>query len=145
MVEGKFGHLIGSRSTFFRDQGEYNKQGKYYLTTLESSADAVKGMDSQTGVIVSPLFIPEGGSMTFRVGGGRGQDTYVALCLADGTELQKARGINNQVMQKVSWDLTPYAGKKLFLKIVDQSTSGWGHITVDNFQFDAEVLTASRK
>ena len=54
--------------------------------------------------------------MTFRVGGGGGQDTYVALCMADGTELQKARGIDNQVMQKVSWDLTPYAGKKLFLK-----------------------------
>lgn len=30
--------------------------------------------------------------------------------------------------------------KKMFIKIVDQSTGGWGHITIDNFQFDADVL-----
>ena len=32
------------------------------------------------------------------------------------------------------------AGKKMFIKIVDRSTSGWGHITAGNFEFDAEVL-----
>ena len=99
-----------------------------------------KGLDKQTGVIVSPLFIPQGGELTFRVGGGGGPDTYVALCTADGTEVQMGRGINSQVMQKASWDLTPYSGKKLFIKIVDRSTSGWGHVTVDDFQFDGEIL-----
>ena len=78
--------------------------------------------------------------MTFRVGGGGGPATYVALCTADGTEVQTARGVNNQVMQKAGWDLAPYAGKKMFIKIVDQSTDGWGHVTADDFQFDAEVL-----
>ncbi|QDT08292.1 sulfatase-like hydrolase/transferase [Stieleria marina] len=143
VIKGKFGHSVGSRDLFFRDQGEYNKQGKYYLTTLESSADADRGLDPQTGVIFSPQFIPKAGSMTFRVGGGSGKDTYVALCTADGEELLKAHGINNQVMQKVSWDLAPYAGKKLFLKVVDQAAGGWGHITADDFQFDAEVLKQS--
>ena len=141
VVEGEFGHLIGSRSEFFRNKQEYNKQGKYYLTTLEPSADAEKGMDSQTGVIVSPLFVPEGGTMTFRIGGGRGQSTYAALCTADGKEVQFARGINDQVMQNAAWDLTPYVGQKMFIKVVDNSTTGWGHITVDDFQFDAKVLT----
>lgn len=141
VIEGKFAHPIGSRTRFFRDLGEYNKQGDYYLTTLESSAEADKGMDSQTGVIVSPLFIPAGGKMTFRVGGGRGPSTYVALCTADGKEIQFAHGVNNQVMQKASWDLSSQAGKKLFIKVVDRSTNGWGHITVDNFQFDAKVLS----
>ena len=140
VIEGKFGHIIGNRSAFFHNQGEYNKQGKFYLTTLEASPDAAKGMDMQTGVIVSPVFIPAAGKMTFRVGGGNRQATYAALCTADGKEVQHARGINNQVMQKASWDLTPYAGKKMFLKIVDKSTDGWGHITVDNFQFDAKIL-----
>ena len=101
---------------------------------------AERGSDQQTGVIVSPLFIPKGGEMTFRVGGGGGPATYVALCTADGTEVQTARGVNNQLMQKASWDLAPYVGKKMFIKIVDESTDGWGHITADNFQFDAEVL-----
>ncbi|MGB7343425.1 MAG: arylsulfatase [Pirellulaceae bacterium] len=142
VIDGKFGHPIGSRELYFRDQGEYNKQGKYYLTTLEGSADADRGLDAQTGVIVSPKFIAKAGPMTFRVGGGSSAKTYVALCKADGTELLKAHGINNQVMQEVSWDLTPFAGEKLFLKIVDQATGGWGHITADDFQFDGEVLKA---
>lgn len=140
VVEGEFGHPIGSRDQFFANKGQYNKQGKYYLTTLEGSADAEKGSDPQTGVIVSPQFIPEAGVMTFRVGGGSGNGTYVALCTTDGTELKQARGIRDQVMQKVSWDLTPYAGQKLHLKVVDRAIGGWGHITADDFQFDAEVL-----
>ena len=141
VVKGRFGHVVGNRAEFFRNGQEYNKQGKYYLTTLEPSADAERGMDSQTGLIVSPLFVPEGGKMTFRVGGGSGQSTYAALCTADGKEVLFARGVNDQVMQEATWDLSPYIDKKMFIKIVDQSINGWGHITVDDFQFDAKVLT----
>ena len=142
VVEGDFGHVIGIRDSYFnKKSGPLNKQGKHYLTTLEGGADAVKGSDTQTGVIVSPLFVSKGGPMTFRVGGGYGPKTYVALCLADGKELKKGQGNNSQIMQKVEWDLAPYAGKKMFLKVVDQSKTGWGHITVDNIQFEAELLT----
>jgi arylsulfatase A len=140
VIKGKFGHLIGSRVRFFRSKVEYNKQGKHYLTTLEGSTDAPKGSDSQTGIIISPLFIPKGGKMTFRIGGGNGPSTYVALCAEDGKELETARGINQQVMQKASWDLSKHVGKKTFIKIVDQSTGGWGHVTADNFQFDGKLL-----
>jgi len=49
VVEGSFGHPVGSRSTFFHSQREYNKQGRYYLTTLEPAPDAGKGKDGQTG------------------------------------------------------------------------------------------------
>ncbi|QDV84698.1 sulfatase family protein [Planctomycetes bacterium TBK1r] len=141
VVDGEFGHAIGSRDRFFNNQGVYNKQGDFYLTTLEPSAEATKGMDKQTGVIVSPLFIPQGGTMTFRIGGGRGPSTYAALCTADGKEVAVARGINHQAMQQAVWDTTPYAGQKMFIKVVDHSTDGWGHVTVDDFQFDAKVLT----
>ena len=140
IVEGSFGHIIGNRSKFFRDLGEYNKQGEYYLTTLEPSPDAERGKDPQTGVVVSPLFVPKAGKMTFRVGGGSGPKVYVALCTQDGKEVLYARGIDNQTMQQAEWNLSPYAGKKMFIKVVDQSTTGWGHITADDFEFDGEVL-----
>lgn len=143
VVEGKFGHVIGSRPEFFRNNQEYNKQGTYYLTTLESSSDAERGMDGQAGVIVSPLFVSEGGPMTFRVGGGGGDSTYAALCTSDGKEVQFARGVDDQVMQEVTWDLSQYKGKTMFIKVVDQSTGGWGHVTVDDFQFDAKVTVES--
>ena len=140
IVEGEFGHIIGKRARFFRDLGEYNKQGEHYLTTLESSPDAERGKDPQTGIVVSPILIPKAGKMTFRVGGGSGPKVYVALCAEDGDEVLFARGVDNQVMQKAEWDLSSYVGKKMFIKVVDQSRSGWGHITADNFQFDAEML-----
>ena len=44
-------------------------------------------------------------------------------------------------MQKAEWDLTPYAGQTLFLNVVDNSMTGWGHLTVDDFHFDADLLT----
>jgi hypothetical protein len=141
VIEGEFGHIIGSRDRFFHNQREYNKQGEHYLTTLEASADAEKGSDPQTGIIVSPLFIPKSGKMTFRVGGGDGANVYVALCTTEGKEVQFARGIRDQVMQQCEWDLSPYAGKKMFIKVVDNATGGWGHITADDFQFDAKVLS----
>ena len=140
VVEGKFGHVIGSRDRFFLISSEYNKQGQYYLTTLEGSPTAQRGSDPQTGVIHSPTFIPEAGEMTFRVGGGSGPHTYIALCTEEGKEVLHARGTNNQTMQKAKWNLTPYAGKKMFIKVVDRSQTGWGHITADNFQFDGKVL-----
>ncbi|WP_166831095.1 hypothetical protein [Thalassoroseus pseudoceratinae] len=43
IVEGKFGHIIGSRDRFFHNNREYNKQETHYLTTLEASSDAEKG------------------------------------------------------------------------------------------------------
>lgn len=38
VVDGELGHIVGSRDKFFHNQGEYNKQGEYYLTTLEATA-----------------------------------------------------------------------------------------------------------
>ena len=140
IVAGEFSHPVGNRSTFFHNNQEYNKQGSFYLTTLEKSSDASKGNDKQTGVIVSPLFIPKSDKMTFRVGGGRGKEIYVSLCTAEGKEVAFARGINDQLMQRAEWNLSPYTNQKMFIKIVDQATGGWGHITADNFQFDGEVL-----
>ncbi|MEO1529360.1 MAG: arylsulfatase [Planctomycetota bacterium] len=141
VVDGDFGHLIGNRQHFINNRQEYNKQGEFYLTTLEASPDAKKGKDSQMGVVVSPLFIPKKGTMTFRVGGGNGTKTYVALCTADGKEILHARGANKQQMQNHEWKLGPYAGQKVFIKIVDQAPGGWGHITADDFQFDGKILT----
>ena len=143
IVEGSLGHPIGRRERFFRDLGPYNKQGTYYLTTLEPSPEAVRGRDGQTGVVISPRFVPRGGSMTFRIGGGSGPKTYAALCTDDGRELLSARGIDSQVMQRVTWSLEPYVGQTLHIKLVDRATGPWGHLAVDDFRFDGSIVPAS--
>ena len=59
--------------------------------------------------------------------------------------IEFARGIDDQVMQKAEWDLGPYKGQKMFIKVVDKSTEGWGHITADDFQFDGKVLPVTTR
>ena len=46
VVAGEFKHIIGNRDRFFHNKGEYNKQGEYYLSTLETSADGRKRIGS---------------------------------------------------------------------------------------------------
>ena len=62
----------------------------------------------------------------------------MALCAEDGRELQAARGARSHKMQPASWDLSAYVGKALFIRVVDRSTGGWGHVTADDFRFEGE-------
>ncbi|MFT5131410.1 MAG: hypothetical protein ACI8W8_005046 [Rhodothermales bacterium] len=65
-----------------------------------------------------------------------GAETHVALCAEDGKELQTARGARSRWIQAVRWDLSAYVGKALFIRVVDRSTGGCGHVTADDFRFD---------
>lgn len=141
VVDGEFGNVIGSRESIATVEA-YNKQGAHYLTTLEVNEDGSKRSDLQTGTLVSPLFIPKGGPMTFRVGGGKKNNLFIALCTEAGEELLRAGGANQHLMQNATWNLTPYTGKKMFLKVVDEATQAWAHITVDHIEFDGEILDA---
>lgn len=139
VVKGNFGSPIGKREFFSPEKTEYNKQGTHYLSTLAMN-DKGEVSDEQTGLIISPLFIPNGDTLTFRVGGGHKTNLYVGLCTEDGEVVQKAGGSNGHLMINVKWDLKPYRGKKMFLKVLDENASGWGHITADHFQFNGKVL-----
>ncbi len=50
------------------------------------------------------------------VGGGSHDNTYVALCTDDGTEVLHARGKNTEVFQRVNWDASELVGRRVFLK-----------------------------
>ena len=54
-----------------------------------------------------------------------------------------ARGKDQtEVMQRVRWDAPQWVGQKVFLRVVDRETRGWGHVTLDDFsargRIDAE-------
>ncbi len=139
VVEGGFDRLISDREHFHHHTPKvrYNKQGKYFLSTLETAKGTPN--DVMTGVVESPVFVLRGGAATLLVGGGNHKDTYVALCALDGTELLRAAGANTQTMQSVTWDVSGLAGRKVFLRIVDRHTGGWGHITFDDFRAEGEL------
>ncbi|NLC56472.1 MAG: hypothetical protein GX774_06530 [Armatimonadetes bacterium] len=132
VVEGRFDRLVCDRAFFHNEpQRPYNKQGRYFLSTLERADNTPS--DAFTGRIESPVFVLEAGPIAFRVGGGAHPNTYVALCDAQGEELLRASGANTEVMQTITWDATPFAGRRCFLRLVDQHQGGWGHVTFDDF------------
>ena len=80
VVEGKFDYFVSDRPTYHNFPNvKYNKQGKYYLSTVEQQPGQPSN-DRMTGIAESPVFVLAGPEMLFLVGGGDSPDTYVALC-----------------------------------------------------------------
>ena len=87
IVEGENSKPIGSRDVEFHNNSTpYQKSGKFYLTTLESSRDDAPTDDVRC-VIESPVFRIEGDAIRFLVGGaGKRDDVRVELALLDDDE-----------------------------------------------------------
>ncbi len=137
MIEGAFGKSVSGRADFHHGNLPYNKNGRYFFTTLENPDDSPS--DKYTGVIESPVFQLTGPDMSMLVGGGRHKNTRVALCTLDGREHAVAHGANAEKMQRIEWSLPVLVGKKVFVRIVDTNTGGWGHITFDDFKASGTV------
>lgn len=131
-----------------RNRGQASQhQGQYWIGGYENyqglpgqSPGAIQG-DDPTGTLSSPQFTIPGGSLSFLVGGGSSPQTRVEL-LVDGQPRLTVSGRNTETMARVSWDLTPYAGRTGVIRIVDEASGGWGHINVDDFRF-SQGLTAT--
>lgn len=141
VMEGRFGLLVCDRAVFHNTGQPYNKQGRYFLSTLEQPD--YTPTDSFTGVIESPVIRLDGPEITLLVGGGGHPETYVALCTLDGAEVQQARGVNDETMQRVTWRVPELLGKRVVLRVVDGHTGGWGHITLDDVALDGTVDAAA--
>ena len=131
VIDGAFGDSVSERPLFHHGGKAYNKQGRWFFSTLETEDGSPS--DSFTGIAESPVFTLEAPAVSMLVGGGRHPSTYVAICSIDGDEQAFARGDNAEKMQRVEWSLPALVGQKVFLRIVDQHTGGWGHLTFDDF------------
>jgi Beta-fructosidases (levanase/invertase) len=109
---------------------DFNQQGKYHVWGFGGSGDEGQGE------LKSSIFKLGGnGAITFRIGGGKDLDKlYVALVSAnDDKEILKATGNNNEGYSTVCWDASSYIGQNLYIKVVDKTSNGFGHINVDDF------------
>ncbi len=89
--------------------------------------------DDPTGTLTSgPFTIPEG-SLSLRMGGGKGPNTRVEL-LVDGEPRLEAMGKDDNVLREVIWDVTPFAGKEGRLCLVDLSLGSWGRVYLDEIR-----------
>lgn len=62
--------------------------------------------------------------------------------LIDGMSTHKATGLCDERMHRASFDVGNFVGRVGQLRVVDASSSSWGHINVDDFTFDWDVSGA---
>ena len=87
-----------------------------------------------TGTLTSQEFTIERKYINFLIGGGAHASTSINL-VVDGNIVRTASGTNGSVMRSAHFDVQEFAGQKAQLKIIDNHSGGWGHITVDHIVF----------
>ena len=144
IIEGVNTKPIGSRDKEFHNENiPYDKHGQYYLTTLESTANAAP-TDDTICVIESSVFVLTGSEAKILVGGGKRPNTYVALCPVRengniGDPIRKAQGNETQKLDEIIWQTNDLIGKPFVLQVVDKETGGWAHIRIDNFRAEGNI------
>ena len=83
----------------------------------------------------------EGTQLNFLIGGGQNAEKlYAGLIDVSRPEtiLMRASGAGHERYRRVFWDLSPYVGRTLAIKIVDNdSTDTMGHLNLDSFNLSA--------
>lgn len=144
IADGSFGHLVADNEVIRASGSPSNKEGKYFLSTLEAGPGGAAS-DSQTGIVESPVFELAGPKIQLAVSGGKHDTTYVALCTLDGQEVHKASGNHSEVFQPTTWNVPELVGKPVFVRMVDHHTGGWGHVTMDAFSAQGKLLPDETK
>lgn len=104
--------------------------GKYWIGGFEIVGDKPKG------TLTSVPFVVDAPWCSFLVGGGNGRKTSVEIVLADSNaRIVRETGSNAEELRPVVLNLEKYKGKKIFIRLVDESSSGWGHVNFDDFRF----------
>jgi arylsulfatase A len=139
IVEGKSGRPVSNHASLPRHKSRpFNHEGEFHLSTV---ATAVGFTDKQTVVFQSPKFVIQGGRASFLASGGYDADTlYVGLVDAKTKELLfTAGGARGPQMKRTIWEVGKLKGKTVYLQIVDRKSSGWAHLTFDDFSVDGEL------
>jgi hypothetical protein len=109
-----------------RDFGGF--RGHYFASSYNAAGYPA------TGKLLSPPFVIAGSKLTLRVGGG--SDTKferAELVLADGGEVVRTTsGNRSAVLETRTWDVRDLAGKTVRLALVDEGSSGWDYLLVDD-------------
>ena len=147
----------GTRNFDPNGQGAHSRLvGNYFIGTYEMrpgdpayyqdgdpnfSQGSVQG-DGPIGTLTSDVFSILGSKISFLIGGGCDYYLEYVELLVDGISMDKATGRCAERMDPTLFDVSKYYGHSGQIRIVDNSHANWGHINVDNFQFDWDIQGA---
>ncbi|MDH7601772.1 MAG: GH116 family glycosyl hydrolase [Armatimonadota bacterium] len=130
IISGEAGNLpTGPKEA--RGNVNFGQQGKYFIGLYENPKH-----DEAAVVLQSPTFVITSDYITLLVGGGNHPDScYVALYRAsDDKEIARETGRNSELMTRRYWKVSDYKNERMYLRIVDSCTGGWGHLNVDDIR-----------
>jgi non-lysosomal glucosylceramidase len=114
------------------EQRVTNYQGKSFANTYHGPNG-----DATLGKLISPEFDVERAFINFLIAGGNKPGQTCINLLVDGNIVRSsAPREDGEKMEWQGWDVREYEGKKAHIEIVDQATGGWGHIEIDQIQFE---------
>ncbi|MDF3014740.1 MAG: hypothetical protein K0Q78_2944, partial [Cellvibrio sp.] len=118
-----------SSDTHFWDGIPFNQQGARHLWSFKA------GGDQPQGRMTTNVFTLGGdGIIRFKVSGGNDINNLYIAVIRPGTDtiLGRVTGSNTEAYAETSLNLSSYIGENLQVQLVDKSSSGFGHINIDN-------------
>ena len=137
VTAGAFARPVSDRATEHNSGKPYTKGGTWFLSTLESPDG--RPNDGQTGTIESPLVRLAAPDVSFRIGGGKSGVAFELVDRKTRKTLASATGENGETMHAKSWHVPDAVGRDVFFRVADNSTGGWGHLTLDDVRFSGTV------
>ena len=126
------------------------QQGEYWVSSFRrlrsGAAPFERGPvgDAAQGALESQPFVLPRGPLSFLIGGGGSFATRIELVVIDEagreTRVLHATGTGSDTMQRVTWDVTRFAGRRGRIRIVDASTDAGGRVSVDDIRFASIVV-----
>jgi putative membrane-bound dehydrogenase-like protein len=103
--------------------------GQFWIGTYERSGDLPQGTLTSVPFVVTQRYAG------FLIGGGSTDATRIELVRKENNRVfYKTSGDQAENMHRVVVDLNDLLGKEIFIRLVDASEGGWGHINFDDFR-----------
>ncbi|WP_395740442.1 PVC-type heme-binding CxxCH protein [Prosthecobacter sp.] len=120
-----------------RKRGNSQHAGKFWLGGYERLGD--KG----TGTLTSTSFVASHPWASFLIGAAADAKTERVEIVeeATGKIIQSSSAAQQENMKRVAVNLESVVGRSVFIRIIDQSKAGWGHVNFDDFVFHAQKPT----
>ena len=133
----RFGPAVGH-------QGEYWVSSYRRLRSRAAAFERGPAGDAAQGALESQPFELPRGPLSFLIGGGRSFATRIELVVIDEdgreTRVLHSTGSGSDTMQRITWDVTRFAGRQGRIRIVDASTDAGGRVSVDDIRFASVVV-----
>jgi len=124
-----------------RHRGQPSKhQGNYWIGGFEKRprpsdpAGKTQG-DGPKGTLTSDSFVIRHPNISFLIGGGCDMSTERVELLIDGQVVSMASGACTETMKRVVWNVSQFHGRSARIRLIDNSSGGWGHINFDDVKF----------